>query len=108
MNAVDFIKKYTIDKARVVVDGAPEWAVSVNFNNGMYYSLREYKRGDTFLYDIKRIIESVDFINKFGVLCYSVATLHAMKECAVHIKIALYLICLKCFLCLCVGGKVML
>lgn len=66
MNAIQFIQQHGVDKARKVIDGAPEWAMSINFNNGMYYSRMEHKKGDTFLYDIKLLVESVDFINKFG------------------------------------------
>ena len=62
MNAINFIKQNGIDKARKVIDGAPKWAMSINFNNGMYYSRMEHKKGDTFLYDIKRLVESVDHI----------------------------------------------
>lgn len=65
MNAIQFIKENGVDKARKVVEGAPEWAMSINFNNGMYYSRMEHKKGDTFLYDIKQLIESVEVINKF-------------------------------------------
>ncbi|MEG2266993.1 MAG: hypothetical protein RSC68_22020 [Acinetobacter sp.] len=66
MNTTDFIKQHGIDKARKVIDGAPKWAMSINFNNGMYYSRMEHKKGDTFLYDIKRLIESVGLVNKLG------------------------------------------
>ena len=66
MNAINFIKQHGVDKAREVIDGAPEWAMSINFNNGMYYSRMEHKKGDTFLYDIKRLVESVDLVNCNG------------------------------------------
>lgn len=66
MNAIQFIKEHGVDKAREVVEGAPEWAMSINFNNGMYYSRMEHKKGDTFLYDIKRLVESVDLVNCNG------------------------------------------
>lgn len=66
MNATDFIKEHGVEKARKVVEGAPEWAMSINFNNGMYYSRMEHKKGDTFLYDIKCLVESVDLINANG------------------------------------------
>lgn len=62
MNAIQFIKEHGVEKSRKVIDGAPEWAMSINFNNGMYYSRMEHKKGDTFLYDIKRLVESVDFV----------------------------------------------
>ena len=66
MNAINFIKQHCVDKARKVIDGAPEWAMSINFNNGMYYSRMEHKKGDTFLYDIKRLVESVDLVKSYG------------------------------------------
>ena len=66
MNAIQFIKDYGVDKARKVIDGAPKWAMSINFNNGMYYSRMEHKKGATFLYDIKRLVESVDLVNCNG------------------------------------------
>ena len=66
MNAIQFIKEHGVDKARKVIDGAPKWAMSINFNNGMYYSRIEHKKGDTFLYDIKRLVESVDLVNCNG------------------------------------------
>lgn len=66
MNAIQFVKEKGVDKARKVIDGAPEWAMSINFNNGMYYSRMEHKKGDTFLYDIKRLVESVDLIHANG------------------------------------------
>ena len=66
MNTIQFIKDHGVEKARKVIDGAPEWAMSINFNNGMYYSRMEHKKGDTFLYDIKRLVESVDLVNCNG------------------------------------------
>lgn len=64
MNMIQFIKEHGVEKARKVIDGAPKWAMSINFNNGMYYSRMEHKKGDTFLYDIKRLIESVDLVKE--------------------------------------------
>ena len=64
MNAIQFIKEHGVDKARKVIDGAPEWAMSINFNNGMYYSRMEHKKGDTFLYDIKRLVESIYLVKE--------------------------------------------
>ena len=66
MNADQFIKEHGIEKARKVIEGAPKWAMSINFNNGMYYSRMEHKKGDTFLYDIKRLVESVDYVAIHG------------------------------------------
>lgn len=64
MNAIQFIKDYGVDKARKVIDGAPKWAMSINFNNGMYYSRMEHKKGDTFLYDIKRLVDSIYLVKE--------------------------------------------
>ena len=71
MNAIKFIQQHGVEKARKVIDGAPDWAMSINFNNGMYYSRMEHKKGDTFLYDIKRLVESVDIITKVGGIDYA-------------------------------------
>ena len=68
MNAINFIKENGVEKARKVINGAPEWAMSINFNNGMYYSRMEHKKGDTFLYDIKRLVESVYLVKEHHTL----------------------------------------
>ena len=68
MNAIQFIKENGVEKARKVIDGAPKWAMSINFNNGMYYSRMEHKKGDTFLYDIKRLVESVYLVKEHHTL----------------------------------------
>lgn len=36
-----------------IVDNAPEWAVSVNMNNGMYYDKSEVSKGDVWLIDLR-------------------------------------------------------
>ena len=42
-----------LEQMKKIVDGAPEWAVAVNMNNGMYYSLREVSKGDVWLIDLR-------------------------------------------------------
>ena len=42
-----------LEQMKKIVDGAPEWAVAVNMNNGMYYSLREFSKGDILLASIR-------------------------------------------------------
>ena len=66
MNAVQFIQQHGIEKARKVIEDAPDWAMSINFNNGVYYSRMEHKKGDTFLYDIKRLVDSLDLVESYG------------------------------------------
>ena len=82
MNAIQFIKEHGVDKARKVIDGAPEWAMSINFNNGMYYSRMEHKKGDTFLYDIKRLVESVDLVESFNGVEMAKRYLEENVECS--------------------------
>ena len=53
---MDLIEKLGLEKCKQIVDGAPEWAVSVNLHNGMYYDLREVSRGDLWLMDIRTAI----------------------------------------------------
>lgn len=36
-----------------IVDGAPEWAVAVSMNNGMYYDKSEVSKGDIWLIDLR-------------------------------------------------------
>ena len=43
----------TIEQMREIVDGAPEWAVAVNMNNGMYYDKSEVSKGDIWLIDLR-------------------------------------------------------
>ncbi|WP_293735010.1 hypothetical protein [uncultured Acinetobacter sp.] len=82
MNAIQFIQQHGVEKAREVVEGAPDWAMSINFNNGMYYSRMEHKKGDTFLYDIKRLVESVDLVNSFNGLEMAKQFLAENIECS--------------------------
>ena len=82
MNAIQFIQQHGVDKARKVIDSAPEWAMSINFNNGMYYSRMEHKKGDTFLYDIKRLVESVDLVESFNGVEMAKRYLEENVECS--------------------------
>ncbi|MFW2015473.1 hypothetical protein [Acinetobacter bereziniae] len=54
------INNLTIEQMREIVSWAPDWAVSVNLHNGMYYELREYRTGDTFLSDLRTAIAKHD------------------------------------------------
>lgn len=89
MNAIDFIKQHGIDKAREVVEGAPEKATVVSAETfGYFYKYqgfpvwgRVYRRKDGSewsctrfspiinpieLSDLKRLIESFDLVNSLG------------------------------------------
>ena len=68
MNAINFIKQHGIDKAREVVEGAP--AICTYFEE-YPLGVRYYRSDIGFniaikISDLKRLIESLDFINKFG------------------------------------------
>ena len=62
MEAVDFIKKHGVEKARKIIENAPKWAMSINLNNGMYYQRCEHKTGDTFLFDFRQAIADYESI----------------------------------------------
>lgn len=88
MNAIQFIQKHGVDRAREVVEGAPSNAESfqdgyyfrtkpefqfhngfhqvwnLTDNNGEYFKKRGFNPAD--LSDLKRIVESVDIITKVG------------------------------------------
>ena len=43
----------TPEQMQKIVDNAPEWAVAVNINNGMYYDKSEVSKGDIWLIDLR-------------------------------------------------------
>ena len=43
----------TPEQMQKIVDNAPEWAVSVNMNNSMYYDKSEVSKGDIWLIDLR-------------------------------------------------------
>ncbi len=43
----------TLEQMQKIVDVAPEWAVAVNMNNGMYYDKSEVSKGDIWLIDLR-------------------------------------------------------
>lgn len=82
MNAIDFIKQHGVEKAREVVDCAP-WLDQFSPTANTYYSVRTGQKwceesngwiymGDELpddlieLYDLKRLVESVDLVGKVG------------------------------------------
>ena len=84
MNAINFIKQYGVDKARDVVEGAPEKATAFNIVSGsiIYYQLcdnwwwynplkKEWEMGYSKsmrinLSDLKCLVESMDMLKRFG------------------------------------------
>lgn len=41
------------EQMQKIVVNAPEWAVAVNMNNGMYYDKSEVSKGDIWLNDLR-------------------------------------------------------
>lgn len=67
MKAIDFIKENGIDKARDVVEGAPELAT--HFINGEYVRVSDPRwilDSHISISELKRLVESVDLIEKVG------------------------------------------
>ncbi|QBR82513.1 hypothetical protein [Acinetobacter baumannii] len=65
MNAIKFIQDNGVDKAREVVEGAPDG------HKGYNGVINQYTRGvwfsrDVMLSDLKRLVESLDRIDKCG------------------------------------------
>ena len=60
---MNLIEELGLEKCKQIVDGAPDWAVSVNLHNGMYYDLREVSRGDLWLMDLRTALADHDRID---------------------------------------------
>ena len=69
-NAIQFIKDHGVDKAREVVSGAPDRATTVkpslDFKHFMYGICENATGAYINLFDLKRIVESVDLIESYG------------------------------------------
>ncbi len=63
MNATDFIKQHGVEKARKVVEGAPDLAEYYSTIDGEYYLI---EINAVNLNQLKRLVESVDLVNCNG------------------------------------------
>ena len=63
MNATDFIKQHGVEKARKVVEGAPDLAEYYSTIDGEYYRIELHAVN---LRHLKRLVESVDLVEHFG------------------------------------------
>ncbi|QXR26990.1 hypothetical protein [Acinetobacter junii] len=83
MNAIKFIQQHGVDKAREVVDGAPEGATHLSGFTGQIYkdsgdvvyvwdgakyhkSIYEHTQGMISLSDLKRLVKGVDLVTAWG------------------------------------------
>ena len=63
MNAIQFIKEHGVEKAREVVEGAPELAEYYSTIDGKYYRI---EINAVNLRHLKRLVESMDLIDSLG------------------------------------------
>ena len=63
MNAIQFIKEHGVEKAREVVEGAPDLAEYYSTIDGEYYRIELHAVN---LRHLKRLVASVDLINANG------------------------------------------
>ena len=63
MNAYQFIKENGVEKARKVVEGAPELAEYYSTIDGEYYRI---EINAVNLKQLKRLVESVDLVGEYG------------------------------------------
>lgn len=81
MKPEQFIREYGVEKAREVVEGAPDG------HKGYNDVINQYTRGvwfsrDVMLSDLKRLVESVDLVNSLGGI--KAARSEAHKDCFVY------------------------
>jgi len=63
MNAIQFIKDYGVDKARKVIDGAPDLAEYYSTIDGKYYRIELHAVN---LRHLKRLVASLDLVKSYG------------------------------------------
>lgn len=79
MNATDFIKQHGVDKAREVVEGAPELAEYYSTIDGGYYRI---EINAVNLKQLKRLVESVDLVESFNGVEMAKRYLEENVECS--------------------------
>ena len=65
MNAIQFIQQNGVEKAREVVEGAPEWA---SHFDGYLYSEKQFHEQCFLLSELKRLFESVELVKEHHTL----------------------------------------
>ncbi|MEI1697687.1 hypothetical protein V8P81_02275 [Acinetobacter baumannii] len=72
MKPEQFIREYGVDKAREVVEGAPDWATHFDLTHKDHYQVEEGEEScledlDTVdLAYLKHLVESLDLVKRFG------------------------------------------
>ena len=84
MNAIQFIQQNGVDKARKVVEGAPERATSakpsLDFKHFMYGICENAGGAYINLSDLKRLVESVDLVGKYHSIDHAKNHYNNMRE----------------------------
>ena len=84
MNAIQFIKEHGVEKAREVVEGAPEWAIFWITQGEYHISMLSFPNmvgHHSFLIsDLKRLVESVDLIGKYHSIDHAKNHYNNMRE----------------------------
>ena len=84
MNAIQFIQQYGVDKAREVVEGAPEWASDyctdckdyVNYDDSCYDGFSECESCVS-VNNLKRLVERIDHF----VEANNMVDLETLRDC---------------------------
>ena len=79
MSATDFIKQHGVDKAREIVEGAPELAEYYSTIDGEYYRI---EINAVNLKQLKRLVESVDLVESFNGVEMAKRYLEENMECS--------------------------
>jgi hypothetical protein len=79
MNAIQFIKEKGVDKARKVIDGAPDLAEYYSTIDGEYYRIELHAVN---LRHLKRLVESVDLVESFNGVEMAKRYLEENMECS--------------------------
>ncbi|WP_284077165.1 hypothetical protein [Acinetobacter nosocomialis] len=66
MKPEHFIREYGVEKAREVVDGAPDWAKGYYEPTGQYQDQEWSDEMSVGIEDLKRLVESLDLVKKLG------------------------------------------
>ena len=84
MNAIKFIQDNGVDKAREVVEGAPEWAIFWITQGEYHISMLSFPNmvgHHSFLIsDLKRLVESVELIGKYHSIDHAKNHYNNMRE----------------------------
>lgn len=86
MNAIQSIKEHGVDKAREVVEGAPDRATTVkpslDFKHFMYGICEEAGGAYILLSDLKRLVESMDLVESLNGVETAKRYLEENMECS--------------------------